>query len=110
MRFNAACAAVLATILFASARAVELDVLQPYIVMLKPKKSLSAVEERVATRSADPAMSRFRANVDPQAVFASNANMPGFRMMSTKEAADDMRQDPDVLIVERDSAISIDSY
>jgi hypothetical protein len=97
-------------LLFEPSRGAELETLQPYVVMLKPKIPLAAVEARVKSRSADPTLIQFRAKIDPRGMFRSSSDMHGFRMMATEEAAKEMRRDDDVRIVERDTIISTDTY
>lgn len=84
--------------------------LEPYIVMLKKKKPLAALEHRVKERSADASIPHFKASIDHRAVFGASPEMPGFKMISSQEAAEDVAKDPDVLFVEHDSEISIDDY
>lgn len=93
-------------------KAASLDVqkLQPYIVMLKKKKPVVALEHRVQARSADSTVPRYTAHIEHRAVFAASPDMPGFKMFSSKEAADEIEKDPDVLFVEKDSEIFIDDY
>lgn len=93
-------------------KATSLDVqkLEPYIVMMKKKKPVIALEHRVQARSADSTVPRFTAHIEHRAVFAASPDMAGFKMHSSKEAADEIEKDPDVLFVEKDSEISIDDY
>lgn len=95
---------------FSSVESAELDILDAYIVMLKPETPLEVVAKRVRTRNADPKELGFSANIDPKTVFSANKAMSGFRMIATADAADQMRKEPEVRLVERDSAISVDEY
>lgn len=89
---------------------LEVKKVEPYIVMMKKKKPVSALQHRVQARSNDISAPYFQVNIDHRAVFGASPDMPGFRMISSKEAADEVSKDPDVLFVERDSAISIEDY
>lgn len=106
--------ATLAILLTASSalklNTVKLEPVEQYIVVLKPEKTVSAVEARIRSRTADMT-TNFRANIDTRSMFRSNKYMQGFVVMTTGENAEYLRaSDSDILMVEKDSVISTDDY
>lgn len=92
------------------AHSAELARLDAYIVMLAPNVEMTGATERLKTRNADPRQPSFSAQIDTRSVFSANKNMRGFRMIGTEEAVQQMRADPDVRLVEKDSVVSVDTY
>lgn len=88
----------------------KLEYLTPHVVLLKDRAEMGEVESRVMLRNDDTENPSFTAVIDKDAVFSNHPRVHGFRMLSTAHAAVEMSKDPEVLLVEPDSEISLEGF